>query len=108
MLQFNLCVIRKKWRRFYEIFCYHDSGEYGSGGRLIGQALAERLGIDFYDKEIIYAPMEERLERVRTVYGENEDNNPNFVKKRDKQRSDYYNHYTMNRFGDYHNFGTKS
>lgn len=52
--------------------------------------------------------MEERLERVRTVYGENEDNNPNFVKKRDKQRSDYYNHYTMNRFGDYHNFGTKS
>ncbi len=138
------------------------SREYGSGGRLIGQALAERLGIDFYDKEIInmlmeesgftretveewqekktssflynlymstqerplsdqiylaktkivneladkgscvivgncgdyilrdrdnvlsffiYAPMEERLERVRSVYGENEDNNPNFVKK---------------------------
>lgn len=28
------------------------SREYGSGGRLIGQALAERLGIDFYDKEI--------------------------------------------------------
>lgn len=41
---------------------------------------------------------------MRTVYGENEDNNPNFVKKRDKQRSDYYNHFTMNRFGDYHNF----
>ena len=28
------------------------SREYGSGGRLIGQALAERLGIDFYDKEL--------------------------------------------------------
>ena len=25
------------------------SREYGSGGRLIGQALAKRLGIDFYD-----------------------------------------------------------
>ena len=161
------------------------SREYGSGGRLIGQALAERLGIDFYDKEIInmlmeesgftretveewqekktssflynlymstqerplsdhiylaktkvvnqladksscvivgncgdyilrdrddvlsffiYAPLEERMERVRTVYGENPDNMPNYVKKRDKQRSDYYNHFTMNRFGDYHNF----
>ena len=27
--------------------------EYGSGGRQIGQALAERLGISFYDKELI-------------------------------------------------------
>lgn len=44
------------------------------------------------------------MERVRTVYGENPDNMPNYVKKRDRQRSDYYNHFTMNRFGDYHNF----
>ena len=29
------------------------SREYGSGGREVGQKLAERLGIDFYDKEII-------------------------------------------------------
>ena len=29
------------------------SREYGSGGRLIGQKLAEELGIAFYDKEII-------------------------------------------------------
>ena len=27
--------------------------EYGSGGRQIGKALAQRLGISFYDKEII-------------------------------------------------------
>lgn len=27
--------------------------EYGSGGRQIGQAVAERLGISFYDKKII-------------------------------------------------------
>ncbi|NCC00098.1 MAG: cytidylate kinase-like family protein [Clostridia bacterium] len=161
------------------------SREFGSGGRLIGKALAERMGIDFYDKEMIhmlmeesgftretieewqekktssflynlymstqerplsdqiylaktkivselaeksscvivgncgdyilrdrddvlsffvYAPLEERMERVLKVYGENKDNNPNYVKKRDKQRSDYYNHFTMNRFGDYHNF----
>ena len=48
--------------------------------------------------------LEQRMERVRTVYGENPDNMPNYVKKRDKQRSDYYNHFTMNRFGDYRNF----
>ena len=26
---------------------------YGSGGRLLGKALSERLGIHFYDKELI-------------------------------------------------------
>lgn len=161
------------------------SREYGSGGRLIGEELAKRLNIGFYDKEMInllmeesgftretieewrekktssflynlymstqerplsdqiylaktkvvndladkgscvivgncadyilrdrdnvlsffiYAPMEERMERVRTVYGENPENSQFFVKKIDKQRSDYYNHFTMNRFGDYKNF----
>ena len=29
------------------------SREYGSGGRKIGEMVAERLGIPFYDKEII-------------------------------------------------------
>ena len=29
------------------------SREYGSGGRLIGKLVAESLGYDFYDKEII-------------------------------------------------------
>ena len=29
------------------------SREYGSGGRFVGKMLAEKLGIDFYDKEII-------------------------------------------------------
>ncbi len=27
--------------------------EYGSGGKIIGEKLAEKLGINFYDKEII-------------------------------------------------------
>ena len=35
------------------------SREYGSGGRLIGEELARRLGIGFYDKEIINLLMEE-------------------------------------------------
>ena len=29
------------------------SREYGSGGREIGEKLAQRLGIPFYDKELI-------------------------------------------------------
>lgn len=33
--------------------------EYGSGGRLIGRILAEKLGIAFYDKELITLAAEE-------------------------------------------------
>lgn len=32
---------------------------YGSGGRLLGRALAEKLGIHFYDKELIHLASEE-------------------------------------------------
>ena len=27
--------------------------EYGSGGRIVAQRLAEKLGVPFYDKEVI-------------------------------------------------------
>lgn len=33
--------------------------EYGSGGRTVGQMLAKRLGISFYDKEIIHMASDE-------------------------------------------------
>ena len=29
------------------------SREYGSGGRIIGKLLAEKIGVPFYDREII-------------------------------------------------------
>lgn len=35
------------------------SREYGSGGRIIGKLLAEKLNVPFYDKEIIDLSMEE-------------------------------------------------
>ena len=35
------------------------SREYGSGGRLIGETLAKKLGFKFYDKEMIHLLMEE-------------------------------------------------
>ena len=35
------------------------SREYGSGGRIIGKILAEKLGVTFYDKEIIDLAVEQ-------------------------------------------------
>ena len=34
--------------------------QYGSGGRTVGKMLAERLGISFYDKQIIQMASDER------------------------------------------------
>ena len=36
------------------------SRQYGSGGRLIGEKLAEALGIPYYDKELITMAAEQR------------------------------------------------
>ena len=33
--------------------------QYGSGGRTVGKMLAERLGISFYDKQIIQMASDE-------------------------------------------------
>ncbi|MBQ1483979.1 MAG: cytidylate kinase family protein, partial [Eubacterium sp.] len=35
------------------------SREYGSGGRLIGRMVAEKMGIPFYDREIIDMAVEQ-------------------------------------------------
>ena len=52
-----LAIVKR--RTAMKHFVITISREYGSGGRLIGQALAKRLGIDFYDKEIVNMLMEE-------------------------------------------------
>ena len=33
--------------------------QYGSGGRTVGQMLAERLGVEYYDKDLIIKASEE-------------------------------------------------
>lgn len=159
--------------------------EYGSGGRVIGQAVAERLGIKFYDDEIIeliskesglsieaiskldgtktssflynafmstqsiplndeiflaqsrvikelaakescvivsrcadyvlrdyknlfnifiYAPMEARIERTKSLYHDIANNYESYVKKMDKKRADYYNYFTPNKWGERCNY----
>jgi cytidylate kinase len=46
-------MIDAKRRFFMDKFIIAISREFGSGGRLIGEKLATRLGVEFYDKNII-------------------------------------------------------
>lgn len=52
----------------------------------------------------IYAPMEEKLARMREVYGESENAKASYLEKFDKRRSAYYNFFTDRHWGDYHNY----
>ena len=119
--------------------------EYGSGGRIIAQKVAEKLGIVYYDNEIIdlaamqskiirhlanydaciivsgcadyiledydnvlkvfiHAPLESRIKRVKNEYKEVHDDYKKYVIKKDKTRSNYYNYYTTNKWGQLKNF----
>ncbi len=155
--------------------------QYGSGGRLIAQKLSERLGIPYYDKELIQkvaketglsegyieelgerptnsflydllfsvqgpaipdqvyiaqsqvirkaaeggpcvivgrcadyvlrelpnrlsvficAPLSERIERAKTVYGVENANIEQFIQRQDKQRASYYDYFATGKWGD--------
>lgn len=157
------------------------SREYGSGGRLIGQALAEQLNIPFYDRELVkiiseksglsekfiseaelyreeaikyagydvtlqmpltnvvfhaeseviskiadegdcvivgrcadyvlqdrkdvldvfvYASMENRIERIKKLYGDKVSSVKSFITRYDKDRAAYYDYYTDKKWGD--------
>ncbi len=159
--------------------------EYGSGGRLIAQRVAEKLGIVYYDNEIIdlaakelgfdidtirkaaeeksssfmytmsssaftlplndqvfttqskiirhlakhdsciivngcadyvledydhvltvfiHAPLESRMRRVKEDYKEVNEDVKQYVMKKDKRRSNYYNYYTTKKWGQLKNF----
>ena len=159
--------------------------EYGSGGRIIAQKVAEKLGIVYYDNEIIdlaakemgfdvdvirkvseqkasgfmyslssgtlnlplndqvytmqskiirhlanydaciivsgcadyiledydnvlkvfiHAPLESRIKRVKNEYKEVHDDYKKYIIKKDKTRSNYYNYYTTNNWGQLKNF----
>ncbi|MGN1317779.1 MAG: AAA family ATPase, partial [Lachnospirales bacterium] len=52
----------------------------------------------------IYAPLEERVERSRSQYEDKATNFESFVKKMDKKRSDYYNYFTPNKWGNRENY----
>ena len=63
--------------------------------------------LDDYDDVLsifIHAPLESRIRRVKEDYQEVHDDYNNYVTKRDKGRSNYYNYYTTKKWGHLKNF----
>ena len=52
----------------------------------------------------IHAPLESRIRRVKEDYQEVHDDYKKYVIKKDKTRSNYYNYYTTNKWGQLKNF----
>ena len=63
--------------------------------------------LEDYDKVLrvfIHAPLESRIKRVEEEYKEEHENTKKYVISRDKKRSNYYNYYTTNKWGQLKNF----
>ncbi len=52
----------------------------------------------------IHSVLEKRIERATKVYGIRKEHCKEYMKKMDKERSNYYNYYTSNRWGDSRNY----
>ena len=65
-------------------------------GRCADYVLRERKDVL---NVFIHAPLEERIERVRDTYHEIEKDYKKYLNKMDKQRANYYNHYTGKKWG---------
>lgn len=55
-------------------------------------------------KVFIYASLEERANRIVSVYGENDTAPEKRLKDKDKRRSSFYNYFTDMKWGDPHNY----
>ena len=63
--------------------------------------------LEDYDQVLrvfIHAPLESRVKRVEEEYKEEHENTKKYVISRDKKRSNYYNYYTTNKWGQLKNF----
>lgn len=76
------------------------------GSCIIVNGVADYVLEDFEHvlKVFVHAPIESRMNRVKEEYLEKHDDYLKYVKKRDKQRSNYYNYYTTNKWGQIKNF----
>ena len=63
LLHDEICSVRlileNKQEGFMENFVITIARQYGSGGRTVGKMLAEKLGVSFYDKQIIQMASDE-------------------------------------------------
>ena len=55
-------------------------------------------------KVFIHAPFDQRNARLAAELSDKQSNTPGILKKKDKQRIDYYNHFTFNKWGDVKNY----
>lgn len=63
--------------------------------------------LDDFDEVIrvfIHAPLESRIDRVKNKYHEEHPDYAKYIKKRDKQRANYYDYYTSKKWGQLKNF----
>lgn len=70
-------------------------------GRCSDYALRER---DDCVNVFVHAPFEERIKRVVKYYGVPADRAEEVVKKTDKNRANYYNHFSDHKWGDLHGY----
>lgn len=61
-------------------------------------------GNDRLFRVFIEAPFEQRAEKTAREYGDKTQNVTAMLKRKDKQRADYYNHFTFNKWGDMANY----
>ena len=66
-------------------------------GRCADYILRER---DDIVRVFIYADEKSRAERIVKIYGENNDSPENTIREKDKQRAEYYEHFTEMIWGD--------
>ncbi|MGN1181962.1 MAG: AAA family ATPase [Faecalibacillus sp.] len=73
---------------------------------IIVNGIADDVLEDYEDvlKVFIHAPIESRVNRVKNEYHEEHDDCIKYVKKKDKQRRNYYNYYTTKKWGQLQNF----
>lgn len=55
-------------------------------------------------KVFVHAPIHSRINRVKNEYHEEHDDYLKYIRKKDKQRSSYYNYYTTKKWGQLKNF----
>lgn len=70
-------------------------------GRCADYVLRERPGVL---RTFIYAPLPDRVRRVKEEYGIETGNYESYIQKQDKARAAYYNHFTSGKWGYYRNF----
>ena len=106
------------------------SREFGSGGRFIGEEVAKKLGIAYYDKNIInqiaeksglspdyilkdrddilnifiHGDMPEKIQRITRLYKVEEQEAVKMMTDTDKRRMTNYNFYTEQKWGKASNY----